>query len=158
MERLISEFDRQRVVHLGGLLRPIARTAAEHRQHEKGQKSPILHFFRYFSGLYVSYHSPEALRLKGHIPVSTNVEHPARTGKHVMTNFRNVMTNSGSRMWDFKPQNSIFCIAGSSKSPPPMKHNRITLYVDLLFCLVIMPLVITLFCPSIAGSFTIRPS
>ncbi len=39
-----------------------------------------------------------------------------------------------------------------------MKHNRITLYVDLLFCLVIMPLVITLCCPSIAGSFTIRPS
>ena len=82
--------------------------AIEQRQHEKGQKSPILHFFAIFSGLYVSYHSPEALRLKGHIPVSTNVEHPARTGKHVMTNFRNVMTNSGSRMWDFKPQNSIF--------------------------------------------------
>lgn len=60
-----------------------------------------------------------------------------------MTNSRNVMTNISSEEWDFRTQKTIF-VSSDPQRNRFMKHTRIARYVDLLFCLVIMPLVITL--------------
>lgn len=60
-----------------------------------------------------------------------------------MTNRGNMMTNATGRQECGTLEKTIFVLLDFQK-PPPLKHTRIARYVDLLFCLVIMPLTITL--------------
>lgn len=63
--------------------------------------------------------------------------------KQVMTNNGNMMTNVRPGEWIFNRETFIF-VSSNCTEPVSMKYTRIARYVDLLFCLVIMPLVITL--------------
>ena len=70
----------------------------------------------------------------------TKLGNPGRTAERVVTNARNVVTNPGSGCSVFPRK----VVSLSCQRSPKMKHTRIARYIDLLFCLVFMPLVVTL--------------
>lgn len=70
----------------------------------------------------------------------TNIHRTRRKTEHVVTNGTYVVTNGIALPDHLMIKYSIFAIIKEKD----MKNNRIALYIDLLFCLVIIPLVIML--------------